>query len=64
MKNKINVAKLLKDCPSGMELDCTMFENLEFDRVEEDSGKYYIICRVKTEIGYNIHTFTEYGCYS
>ena len=63
---KINVAQLLKDCPQGMELDCVMFENLEFDHIEKDdgSGKYYIICRVKTKIGYNVHTFTEHGCYS
>lgn len=26
MENKINIAELLKDCPSGMELDCTMFD--------------------------------------
>lgn len=26
MENKINIAELLKDCPKGMELDCTMFE--------------------------------------
>ena len=66
MEQKINIAELLKDCPQGMELDCAMFENLEFDRIEKDdgSGKYYIICRVKTKIGYNVHTFTEHGCYS
>ena len=61
---KINIAELLKDCPQGMELDCTMFRNLEFDRIEEYDGKCVIICRVKTGIGYNIHTFTEQGCYS
>lgn len=62
---KINVAGLLKNCPKGMELDCTMFENLEFDHIDKDNGAYNIICRAKTEWGcYNIHTFTEYGCYS
>jgi hypothetical protein len=25
MKDKINIVKLLKDCPEGMELDCTLF---------------------------------------
>ena len=64
MENKIIIAELLKDCPTGMELYSTMFENLEFDRIEEDNGEYYIICRVKTEIGYNIHTFTKHGCFS
>lgn len=62
---KINVAELLKDCPQGMELDCPLFENLEFDRIDKDNGAYSIICRVKTEWEcYNTHTFTEYGCYS
>ena len=62
---KINIAELLKDCPTGMELDCPMFENLEFDRITKDKELCPIICCVKTEWGsYNVHTFTEYGCYS
>jgi hypothetical protein len=65
MKNKINISEILKDCPTGMELDCALFENLEFDHIDKNSGAYSIICRVKTEWGgYNVHTFTEYGCYS
>lgn len=32
---KINIANLLKDCPKGMELDCTMYENVEFDYIEQ-----------------------------
>lgn len=62
--DKINVAEILKDCPKGMELDCTMFENLEFDHIDKDNESYSIICCAKTEWGYNTHTFTEYGCYS
>lgn len=62
---KINVLELLKDCPKGMELDCYLFNGLEFDHLDKNNGAYPIICRVKTEFGgYNIHTFTEYGCYS
>jgi hypothetical protein len=34
MEKKINVAELLKDCPEGMELDCTMFDNAKFIGVE------------------------------
>ena len=65
MEKKINIAELLKDCPNGMELDCTVFENLEFDLINKDNGAYPIICRVKTKWGYyNAHTFTEYGCCS
>lgn len=30
MENKINIAELLKDCPKDMELDCTMFDNVQF----------------------------------
>ena len=30
---KINIAALLKDCPKGMELDCTIFDNVTFERV-------------------------------
>lgn len=33
---KINLVKLLKDCPKGMELNCTMFDNVQFINVEED----------------------------
>lgn len=33
---KINVAELLKDCPTGMELDSTMFEKVTFVRVQMD----------------------------
>ena len=62
---KLNIAEILKDCPTGMELDCALFENLEFDHIDKDNGDYAIICRVKREAGfYNTHTFTEYGCYS
>lgn len=62
---KINVAELLKDCPKGMELDCYLFDRLEFDRIDTDNENYPIVCRVKTVNGeYNKHTFTKYGWYS
>ena len=35
MEQKINIAELLKDCPTGMELDCTMYEDVYFDYVDE-----------------------------
>ena len=31
----INIAELLKDCPKGMFLNCTMFNDVKFIRVEE-----------------------------
>ncbi len=36
MGNKINIAELLKDCPNGMELDCTTWENVTFEKVVND----------------------------
>lgn len=36
MENKINIAELLKDCPQGMELDCTTFDNVRFQCVSND----------------------------
>lgn len=35
MGKKINVAELLKDCPTGMELDCTCADNVVFDKIIE-----------------------------
>lgn len=49
MKNQINIAELLKDCPKGMELDCTMWENCTFDEIQ-DVG--YINIVIKTPNGY------------
>ncbi len=36
MKNKINIAELLKNCPKGMELDCTTWENVSLEEVIND----------------------------
>jgi hypothetical protein len=54
---KINVAELLKDCPKGMELDCTMFDNVTLDSVDID-GLYPI--KIATKNGY-LTSLTEYG---
>lgn len=65
MKDKINIAELLKDCPQGMELDCYLFNGLKFDHIDTDNENYPIICRAKTLTGEsNIHTFTKYGWYT
>lgn len=55
---KINIAELLKDCPKGMELDCTMFYNVKFDHVDA-SGDYPIVVTIGEERNYNY--LTEYG---
>lgn len=59
MENKINVAKILKDCPEGMELDCTMYNNVTFIAVE-NTGSYPI----KLLAGSMELNLTKSGCYS
>jgi hypothetical protein len=60
---KINIAEILKDCPKGMELDCTMYENVEFDYIEQSpESRYPIHCLMKTNDGYNTMVFTDNGC--
>lgn len=39
---KINLVELLKDCPKGMELDCHLFNGLEFDHTDTRNGNYPI----------------------
>lgn len=58
---KINVAELLRNCPNGMELDCTMYENTSFlELSENESDEYPIIVRVCDK--YIIH-LTKEGCW-
>ena len=55
---KINIAELLKDCPVGMGLDCTMYEDVYFDYVDELN---IIHCYIQRE-GYRTSiTFNQYG---
>ena len=62
---KPNIAEILKDCPKGMKLDCTMFEGLEFDGII-DNSPLPIRCRILNPdgYGYNIYNFTKYGCWN
>ena len=41
MENKINIAELLKDCPQGMELDCTIWDNIVFEEIDGNSIVIY-----------------------
>ena len=59
MKEKINIAELLKDCPSGMELDCTMWDSAQLNVVMD--GNTYPI-KIQTPDG--IISLTKDGCYS
>lgn len=63
---KINVAELLKDCPSGMELDCTSYDNVSFDKISDDKkATYPIFCYITDKEGNRSSiSFTENGCES
>ena len=58
MEQKINIVELLKDCPSKMELDCTIYNNgVKFIRLET-SHNYPIVVRANN--GYEF-SLTKYG---
>lgn len=59
MENKINIAELLKNCPQGMELDCTMYEDLYFDYVDDKLNIIY--CYLQYETYKSSITFKQYG---
>lgn len=61
MKDKINIAELLKDCPQGMELDCAIFENVVLDEVNFDKDPNYPI-RIVTKSG-TMLSLSKYGTY-
>ena len=56
---KINIADILKDCPKGMELDCTLYDNASLLDVDSKEGIIFPI-RVLREDGNSI-TLTKYG---
>ena len=58
-----NLIEILKQCPSGMELDCSMYDNLYFDKVDETSIFPIITYTINNEV-YNAIRFTETGCYN
>lgn len=40
----LNLVELLRDCPKGMELDCTVFDNVTFDYVNTEQNRIY--CKI------------------
>lgn len=62
MENKLNLVEILKDCPKGMELDCTMLDDVVFEKISFGVPNYPIVLkRLKT----NTTTYlTKYGQYS
>ena len=64
---RIDIAKLLKDCPSGMELDCTMFDNLYFDDIADDASRctnYKIRCYTICDNTKLSVVFSKFGTYT
>lgn len=55
---KINIAELLRDCPTGMELDCTICDNVCLDEVTP----HMIKCFIKNN-AYNTIYFNHDGTY-
>ena len=58
MEQKINIAELLKDCPTGMELDCAMYEDVHFDYVDELNN---IHCYIQQEFNKTSVIFNQDG---
>lgn len=60
MEKKINVAELLKDCPKGMKLNCTMFDNVTFVKVDNSRKQFPIEIAVS---GLHSKYLTKEGCF-
>lgn len=60
---KLNLVPILKNCPNGMELNCTMFDDVRFDYIDEEDSNYPIKCFIETKNGNNVVWFTKYGEY-
>lgn len=58
MENKINIAELLKNCHSGMELNCALYEDVYFDYVDEFN---VIHCYIQHETHKTSIVFNPYG---
>lgn len=67
---RINVAELLENCPKGMELNCSMFENVTFEEVVKETDcdghkDVSIILLTHYDDGMvDEITLTEYGTYT
>lgn len=62
MENKINIAELLKDCPKGMELDCTMYNKITLISVDDRENAIFPIVVLRSD-GCKI-VLTQYGQYA
>lgn len=55
---KINIAALLRDCPTGMELDCMIYEDVYFDYIDELN---IIHCYIQHDTHKTSITFNQHG---
>ena len=55
---KLNIAELLRDCPTGMELDCTMFDNVTLVGVNIEHA-----FSIEIKVGCDTKYLTKEGCY-
>ena len=65
MEKKIDIAKILKDCPRGMELDCTIYDDVTLDSVVFESEYHYentnnYPIKIVTKSGFSTR-LTKYG---
>ena len=60
MENKIKIVDLLRKCPKGMELDCSLFDGVVLEGIESDDSDYPI--RIRTKEG-EIWSVTSEGCW-
>lgn len=58
-----NLVEILKDCPKGMELDCTMYENVTFYGINESNPFYPIEIIVENIDKHFMKSLNQYGCY-
>ena len=64
---KINIAELIKDCPKGMELDCTIWNSeakVFLERVLNDDFVYPIEVIVKYNNVEYLKSFNKYGAFN
>ena len=54
MNKNLNLVEILKNCPKGMDIDCTMYDNAKFIGVEECENP--ICIRVGNYDAYEIWT--------
>ena len=61
MENKINIAKILKSYPRGMELDCTIWNGVTFEGIDSSSPSYPIKIRIKGDKTTVTEYLTKFG---